>query len=265
MLPIAMSKSPFLALLTVMNISGKLVPMTIAVIVINFSLMFRLLAIFTALSTIILLLNEIKTMERINIIMAIGILSYLTSTFWEFFSFLWSICTKYVTNIKNRSIRIIPSILENTLGLDLLNKLSNISTENDVVIKKSIGSSFFTVSCFTFIGCSNEASPTIKKTFTIQLPITLAKAIVPFLLATLVNEIAISGAQVPNDTIVRATSILGTLHFIAMDDALSTKVSLALMITIKPITKNIYLSINITTFLFIIAKYSLQKKIDFAV
>ena len=137
--------------------------------------------------------------------------------------------------------------------------------ENDVVIKKSIGSSFFTVSCFTFIGCSNEASPMIKKTFTMQLPITLAKAIVPFLLATLVNEIAISGAQVPNDTIVRATSILGTLHFIAMDDALSTKVSLALMIAIKPITKNIYLSINITTFLFIIAKYSLQKKIDFAV
>ena len=69
----------------------------------------------------------------------------------------------------------------------------------------------------------------------------------------------------PKDTIVRATSILGTLHFIAMDDALSTKVSLALMITIKPINKNIYLSINITTFLFIITKYFFQKKRDFVV
>ena len=75
-----------------------------------------------------------------------------------------------------------------------------------------------------------------------QLPMTLANAIVPFLLITLVNEIAISGAQVPKETIVRAISILGTLHLIAIDVALSTKMSLALMITIKPISKNIYFS-----------------------
>lgn len=125
------------------------------------------------------------------------------------------------------------------LLLFLLNKLSSMSTQNEVVTNSNIGSSFLMVLCFILMGFVKAASPIIKKTLTIQLPITLAKAIVPFLARTLLKEMATYGAQVPKETIVRAINILGTLHFIAMDEAPSTNISLAFIIAIKPINKKI--------------------------
>ena len=77
----------------------------------------------------------------------------------------------------------------------------------------------------------------IKKVFTMQLPTTLANAIVPFPSATLRKEIATSGAQVPNATIVNAINILGILQRIAKEDAQSTKISLDLIIIINPKSK----------------------------
>ena len=107
----------------------------------------------------------------------------------------------------------------------------------------NIGISFFTVWCLTLIGLTIAAKPIIKKTFTIQLPMTLAKAMVPFFAITLLNDIATSGAQVPKDTMVNAINIFGTWNFEAIDDAASTRTSLALIIMIKPIIKNINSSI----------------------
>lgn len=74
-----------------------------------------------------------------------------------------------------------------------------------------------------------------------QLPTTLANAIVPFPSATLRKEIATSGAQVPNATIVNAINILGILQRIAKEDAQSTKISLDLIIIINPKSKKTYM------------------------
>lgn len=101
------------------------------------------------------------------------------------------------------------------------------------------GNSFFIVVCLIRKGFIIAPNPIIKNTLTIQLPITLAKAIVSLLEAILLKEIPISGAEVPKATIVRAISILGTLHFIAKAEAQSTRTEVALIITIKPkIRKN---------------------------
>ena len=85
---------------------------------------------------------------------------------------------------------------------------------------------------------------------TIQLPITLAKAILPLFAATLLKEIATSGAQVPNETIVNAINILGTLQSKAIEEAQSIKTSLALIIKINPINNNtISKTISLTSIL----------------
>ena len=76
-LPTAISNSPLRALLTVINISGRDVPITIAVIVIIFSLIFKCLAMIVALFTITSLLKEIAIIERISKVIHKGILSYL--------------------------------------------------------------------------------------------------------------------------------------------------------------------------------------------
>lgn len=51
---------------------------------------------------------------------------------------------------------------------------------------------------------------------------------------------AISGAQVPKETIVKAINILGTFNFKARELAASTKISEALIIRIKPAIKKEY-------------------------
>lgn len=71
---------------------------------------------------------------------------------------------------------------------------------------------------------------------------------VPFLFATLWKDIATSGAQVPNATIVSAINIFGVLQRIAKEDAQSTKISLDLIIIINPSIKNITSSMLSPTF-----------------
>ena len=139
--------------------------------------------------------------------------------------------------MQNNKIKIKLSFLEKVFGVKGLKTASSIKKEKAVVTIKSNGNSFFTVACLTLIGLKKLASPIIKKTFTIELPTTFAKAITPSPFATLLKDIATSGAQVPNDTIVNAINILGTLNFKAKDEAASTKTSDDLMIITKPTNK----------------------------
>ena len=159
-------------------------------------------------------------------------------------------------NIQNNNINTKLSLLEKVLGVKGLKTASNIRIEKTVVIINSKGNSFFTVACLTLIGLIKLASPIIKNTFTMQLPITLAKAITPSPSTILLKDMATSGAQVPNDTIVKAINILGTLSFKANDEVASTKTSDDLIIIANPTNKSI-ISKNITSlsFLFIILRY----------
>ena len=150
--------------------------------------------------------------------------------------------------MQNNNINTKLSRLEKVLEVIGLKTASNIRIEKTVVTIKSKGNSFLTVACLTLIGLIKLASPIIKKTFTIELPITLAKAITPSPLATLLKEIATSGAQVPKETIVRAINILGTLNFKAKDEAASTKTSDDLMIITNP-TNKIIISKSISSLL----------------
>ena len=107
-----------------------------------------------------------------------------------------------------------------------------------------IGSSLLTVECLIFIGCIILARPIISKTLTIQLPITLAKAIAPSPLLTLWKDITISGAHVPNATIVKEIKILDTFNFKAKEEAASTKISEDLTIIKKPSNNKIISKIS---------------------
>ena len=77
--PIVISNSPFLAEVTVINNSGRDVPITMAVIVIIFSLIPSLCAMIVAFSTIKSLLKTISTIDKARIILAIIILLYFGS------------------------------------------------------------------------------------------------------------------------------------------------------------------------------------------
>ena len=152
-LPTVISNSPFLADVTVSINSGRDVPITIAVIVIVFSLIPIDLAIKTALSTITSLLIHIITIDNAKIVIAIKILSYLISTDSSASSIALPLnnCTRYATNIKNNRIKTIPSALEKTFGVFVLKILSNIRTLNDVVTSNKIGISFFTFQAVTYM------------------------------------------------------------------------------------------------------------------
>ena len=91
-------------------------------------------------------------------------------------------------------------------------KLSNTKREKISVIRQSNGTSFVIVLFFTLIGLIIAASPIIISTFIMQLPTTLDSAILPFPDITLLNDIAISGAQVPKAIIVRAITTFGTFR-----------------------------------------------------
>ena len=80
-----------------------------------------------------------------------------------------------------------------------------------MVTTSNIGNSFLIDSFFTLIGATQQAIPITRIILIIQLPITLASAISPAPLATLLNDIASSGAQVPNAPIVSAIIILDIL------------------------------------------------------
>ena len=187
MFPIAISNSPFLALVTVVIISGNDVPIAISTIVIIFSLIFSLVAKDVALSTIKSLLNVIKAKLTIKSNIAINGFSNFILTFssTEVLSLFFINCNRYKTNIKNINISTTPSAREKSFGVAGLNVLSIIKIEKTVVISSNIGNSFFTVLCLSFIGLITQAKPIIKNTFTTQLPIILANAISPFLDAML--------------------------------------------------------------------------------
>ena len=125
-------------------------------------------------------------------------------------------------------------------------KIESLSiTKNAPVTTTSIGSSRFTVRSFTAIGFTIVATPTISKMFTMQDPITFANVISTLWLAIEVNEIASSGAQVPNAAIVKAINIFGTRILVANDEAASTKTSDALTSAIRPTTSKIIYSASI--------------------
>ena len=96
---------------------------------------------------------------------------------------------------------------------------------NNEVTTINIGSSFFITSIFTLIGCTHAANPTINRILTTLLPRTLARAISPVPAAILWNEIASSGAHVPNAATVNAIIILDIFKFVAIELTASTNLS----------------------------------------
>ena len=66
----------------------------------------------------------------------------------------------------------------------------------------------------------------------------MLNAILPLPAEILLNDIAISGAQVPNAITVSAITILGIFKLFATEHAASTKISENLTIKIKPIINN---------------------------
>ena len=93
--------------------------------------------------------------------------------------------------------------------------------------------------CGAFIGLVMADSPTIKRIFTIQEPITFARVIslAPDLI--LLNDIASSGAHVPKAAIVKAINIFGTLRERDKLLAALTNISENLINIVKPNTSNI--------------------------
>lgn len=84
---------------------------------------------------------------------------------------------------------------------------------------------------------------------------------------------AISGAQVPKETIVKAINILGTFNFKARELAASTKISEALIIRIKPAIKKrismlyqlpLYFIISITDFFYSYNQEKRKKTLKFS-
>ena len=234
--PTAISNSPFLADSTVIISSGKDVPITITVIAITFWLIPISLAKSTALSTTMSLaiiiaskLNIISIMDFFNVYFAFPLSSFL---------FFLTTINIYSMNIKKQQSNTIASCLERPFIAPFLNSESLIRKKKVDVMRASIGSSFFDVLSFTFIGFTMAAKPTISNMLTIELPITLAIVMSMFPVLMLLNDIASSGAHVPKDAIVSATSILGTFNFIDSELDASTKMSEYTTSTIRPIISN---------------------------
>ena len=132
-----------------------------------------------------------------------------------------------------------PSFLVTTFDILLSNKLSFIKKNNNVLIKITIGISFFIVLFLTITGLIKAQIPIIKRIFKILLPITFPSTISALLEIIDLTETANSGALVPKATIVRPISIFDNLKFCAKDAAPSTKTSAPLIKITKPTISNI--------------------------
>ena len=132
-----------------------------------------------------------------------------------------------------------PSFLVTIFDILLSNKLSFIKKNNNVLIKITIGISFFIVLFLTITGLIKAQIPIIKRIFKILLPITFPSTISALLETIDLTETANSGALVPKATIVRPINIFDNLKFCAKDAAPSTKTSAPLIKITKPTISNI--------------------------
>ena len=116
--------------------------------------------------------------------------------------------------------------------------MSKNSTIRREEIRIQIGISLRTVSLRIMSGRITAARPKISSTFKIFEPITLPSTMSVCPDDNAFNEIASSGADVPNAIIVRPIKVFGTLKFDAVDDAPSTNQSAPLINRTNPAINN---------------------------
>ena len=120
-----------------------------------------------------------------------------------------------------------------------LRKVSKNKTDKPIVIKIKIGISFFITTFSILNGTIKTAKPKITNIFEMLLPITFPNSISAFPAKCELKEIANSGADVPNATIVKPITAVGIFKFLAKDAEPSTKKSAHLISNTNPTTDKI--------------------------
>lgn len=122
-----------------------------------------------------------------------------------------------------------------------LKKVSSNKTDKPSVINNNIGICFLMTLLLILKGLIKIASPRMTRILLMLLPITLPKSISAFPDRCELNEIASSGAEVPNATIVKPIIIVDILKFRAKETDPSTKRSAHLIRMMNPrITNTIF-------------------------
>ena len=132
-----------------------------------------------------------------------------------------------------------PSALVSILIAADVNTLSKNSTAKPAVTSNKIGISFRITALLILNGIMRTAKPKITNIFEMLLPITFPNNISAFPAKCELKEIANSGADVPNATIVRPITAVGIFKFLAKDADPSTKKSAHLISSRNPTTDKI--------------------------